>query len=273
MAFEEIPVKNEKRGFTPAEKTAVKDHYVYALQDPRDNKVFYAGQGVNDEVFVHFNQAENFLKGKGKPTSKILRIIDIWCEDNDVNWYIIAHGLDKETANRVESAVIGAFTNSQNGTPLNKINGIHASLLLPEDIGQQAAPAVSVSKACTVFVFSIYKALGEGKSVYDATRSAWRVSEKYRSLDAYAVGLNRGISGDAYKIKTWKPLSGGRFEFEGDETDPLAGELRDKNWRPVIDPVMDYYKYGGYIVVEFDGQGKYRILRGEGPNPEWRDYR
>jgi hypothetical protein len=272
MDFEGISVKNEKRSFSPAEKTAVKDHYVYALQDPRDNKVFYVGQGVNDEVFVHFGQAENFLKGKGKPTSKILRIIDIWCADNDVEWYIIAHGLDKETANRVESAVIDAFSNSQNGTPLNRISGIHASLLLPADIDRQAAPAVSVSKACTVFIFPIHRALDEGKSAYDATRSAWPVSEKYRSLDAYAVGLDRGISSGAYKIKTWKPI-GDRFEFEGDETDPLTGELCNKNWRPVIDPVMGYYMHGNYIIAEFDGQGKYRILCGEGPNPEWRDCR
>jgi hypothetical protein len=268
MNFEGISAGNDKRSFTPAEKTVVTGHYVYVLQDPRDGKVFYAGQGVNDEVFVHFKQAEIFLKGKRKPTRKILRIIDIWCQDEDVTWYFIAHGLDAETANRIEAAVIDAFTYSQNGTLLNEINGIHSTLLLPEDIGRKAAPPVSVTAPCIVFIFPIHNALREGKEVYEAVRSAWRVNEHNRSLDAYAVGLEQGIASGAYKIGAWR-RTGERFEFDQDENAPLAAELKKKDWRYVVSPAMGYYQRGNYLIAQFDGKGSCRLLRGAGPNAEW----
>ena len=34
-------------------------YYVYALADPRDNKIFYIGKGINNRIFQHEEKLDN----------------------------------------------------------------------------------------------------------------------------------------------------------------------------------------------------------------------
>ncbi|GHV79820.1 hypothetical protein AGMMS49944_16110 [Spirochaetia bacterium] len=246
--------------------------YVYALKDPRDGKVFYVGQGTDERVFSHFKGARARLKDDQPASSKELRILDIWRDDADVEWSIIAYALKKDEADRVESATIDALRLSQNGDPLNEINGKHSTFLSKDELAMIAAAPINPEQKCKVMIFSITKTANSKSSpddIYKATRMDWKVAEKYRnpSDDYYAVGLVSQVSIGGYKIKKWKSGNDGRWRFERDPEE--ASFLVKKNWKNIIYPAMGYFQLGNYLIVEFDGNGKFRFLRGGGTNSEW----
>jgi len=125
---------------------------------------------------------------------------------------------------------------------------------------------INPNRPCKIFLFSIEKAIKEGRDPYDATRWAWTITEKYRDASEYefAVGLVKGVSIGAFKIKRWIKRVGGKCEFEGDE----IAEFEGFSWIKQIDVAEAYYRYGNHLVVEFDGNGKFRVLR-PGTIPQW----
>jgi len=258
-----------KRAFSPKEKKHL-GKYIYALIDPRDNKVFYVGQGTGNRLFEHLSDADRCLAGNAVADSRLMRIIDIWANEEDVFWAIIAHGInsDSNAADLIESSVIDAFSLSQNGPALNSIAGIHSTLLLPKDLEKvNAEPVNPTSPYPAVFMFWIHKGLAEGRSVYDATRYSWDVNEYYLGLhDAYAVGILEGLSVGSFRIDEWKHTPDKMKHFFNGEPHE---ELRNLDWRRIISDVRGFVQRGGYPVVEFDGEGNFRILRGN-PDKGWR---
>lgn len=252
-----------KRRFDELEKRKL-GKYVYALRDPRDNKIFYVGQGENDRIFSHFIEAEQYLKDNKAAPSRIIRILDIWKNEEDVDWFIIAHKIE-DSADFIESAVIDALSQSQNGVTLNEVAAPKSSLLMQEDIEFLGAVPVDPHRPIErVFIFPIQNALAEGKTPYEATRKAWYVKTENRKLPAYAVGLNKAISIGSFKITAWKDC-GEKHEFDGEE-DP---SLLNKNWNAIISRVKGYWQRGNYLIVKFDGKGKAAIIRGAGLSNQW----
>jgi len=261
--FEGVQPKNqEMREFDDLQKKRL-GLYVYALRDPRDEKLFYVGQGERDRVLSHFKEAENALNG-GKvlegSRSKIARILDIWSTDQDVEWVIIAHGLkNREIANYIESSVYDAIGESQNGPTLNAITPPKSSLLLPDDVRLLSAepvnPATPFEK---VFIFPIHNSVRRQEDIYEATRYRWRVTEANRTTPAYAVGINAAFSVGSFVIKAWTDLGNGRCEFIGAKEESLL----NKSWSRIINRALGYWQRGNYLIVSFDGKGKARILRG-----------
>ena len=243
--------------------------YVYALRDPRDNKVFYVGQGGRVRLFDHFNQADRCLAGGEAPTSKLFRIIDIWTDGLDVDWFIVAHGLAQAEADRVEAAAIDILGRSQNGKPLNEIKGPHSTALDQDELLALLARPVNPPAAMTVFVFPIHNALKEGKTAYDATRIAWAVREEYRDTGRYnrAVGLSGGVARGGYTIEKWDPASDTTWEFSGSEDTALSAS---GNWTRVLNAAQGYWQRGNYLIAEFDGRGRFRIIRGASDH-DWRN--
>lgn len=247
--------------------------YVYALRDPRDNKVFYVGKGTGDRLFAHFNAAEKAKNNNGTWSSKLRRIVEIWEADEDVDWFIVRRDLEQQaTVFDVEAAIIDALDISQNGPALNEIGGQSRirGMLSAEDIAALAAPAVEPKNVYqTVFIFPIHKALIKGRSPYDATRSWWSVSQPLRSANnALAVGVANGLSQGVFSISNWNPAqAAGKWEFDG--TQLSNHDLDGKNWLSVISAAKGYWQRGNYLVVEFDGQGKFRFVRGSADKTTW----
>ena len=261
---------NKLRGFDFIQQIKL-GRYVYALRDPRDGKVFYVGQGVGNRIFDHFNEADDWLRNgedyclqKNKfASSKIIRILDIWRGDEDVNWFIVAHNIVEcdldGIVSRIESAVIDALSMSQNGVCLNEIKAPKSSLLIQDDVGALAAEPVNpTEKISRVFVFPIQNSINE-QPIYDATRQAWSVKDSYRdtSETTYAVGINKGISIGSYIVDRWFPV-GNKYGFDGRDYEPLL----NKNWTAILSKVIGYWQRGNYLIVEFDGKGACRIERG-----------
>ena len=116
---------------------AILGRYVYALRDPRDRKVFYVGKAGgaegqgNQRVFAHFAEARSALIDRpATESSKMRRIIDIWASGENVDWFIVRHGLgpnDESTVLHIEAALIDSFEISQNGPALNIQRGHHVA--------------------------------------------------------------------------------------------------------------------------------------------------
>ncbi len=275
---------NTKRTFDEIQQSEL-GKYVYALIDPRDSKIFYVGQGTSNRVFDHFNDADKLNPQKidlRKASKKLLRILDIWENDLDVDWIIIAYGLDKsvedlDLASRLESGVYHCLEQSINGHLLNDNTPPKSSLLLPEDVEALGAEYVNPEEEIhNVFIFPIHAALIAGASPYDATRRAWLISKEFQNLGtSYAVGLKNSISKGSYKVNKWidSELSPGRFEFlaPGHPNPPTLDSLLNKNWTNVLSVVKGYWQRGNYVIVDFDGRGHFRIKRGSVVKTIWYD--
>ena len=89
-------------------------YYVYALIDPRDNRIFYIGKGKGNRIFQH---AKDALDNKDQ-SLKLDIIRSILREGKQVDLYILRHNLTEDTAYVVESVLIDLLTYSK----FNKTN-------------------------------------------------------------------------------------------------------------------------------------------------------
>lgn len=250
--------------------------YVYVLQDPANQRVFYVGKGggtesnaSNQRVLDHFDEAENWLKDPSISSynkEKLRSIVAIWARGEAVQWFIVRHNLrDANEALNVEAALIDTLSLSLNG-PLDNIQSGHRAslhgLLAPSSIATLNSPLINPTGSLPpILIFPIKRALAT-KIPYEAVRKYWSASEQVRQTPYVAVGVADGISHIVVNIERWDtvPELEGKWEFSGtiDYNSPLLG----KNFANVIAPAMGYWMRGNYIAVEFDGQGSFKILRG-----------
>jgi hypothetical protein len=251
--------------------------YVYALRDPRDRKVFYVGKagGINgqgnERVFDHFAEARRAIENPHADhySAKVRRIIEIWAAGEDVEWFIVRHGLginEEITVLHIEAALIDLLDISQNGPLLNVQRGHRAAqngLLSRGDVrALTVEPVAGVAEPYLnrpVFIFPIQNAIDRGLDPYAATRGDWAVREDLRGQGAIAVGIVRGLSQGVYQVLNWEP-AGRLWRFNGEEIN--ANELHPKNYLGIIARAMGYWQRGNYLVVEFLQNQKFRFLRG-----------
>jgi len=247
-------------------------NYVYALRDPRDNKVFYIGQSTKENrLFAHFEEAELYLQGNVNFMSpKVLRIIEIWAAEEDVDWFILAHGINDETncLDAVESAAIDLLTECQNGSALNKVRGPSSSIIFREQLDVLGAEPINPTSAYQIlFIFPIHKQLANDVDPYTATRRAWNVKQDLRNKkDAIAIGLSTFISKGVFMINEWHNYED-KYEFVGVRYE--NAELLHKNWFKIISSSFGYWQRGNYLVIELDGKGNFRFLRGNPDKDTW----
>lgn len=81
-------------------------YYVYALVDPRDNRIFYIGKGKGNRVFQHAKDSLN----ENDTSLKLDIIRSILQEGKQVGLFILRHNLTEEVAFIVESTLIDLLT-------------------------------------------------------------------------------------------------------------------------------------------------------------------
>ena len=232
-------------------------YYVYRLIDPRNAETFYVGKGVGNRVFQHAAGA-SISEGEGELASqKISRIRAIQLSGFEVGHVIHRHGLDSETAFQVEAALMEAYpglTNIMGGHDSDEFGVMHATELQRR---YEAQVAIFQHNVALIIV----DRLAAERSLYEATRYAWRVNEARIAAVEYILPVVKGIIRGAFVADRWLPATEenfpgreplpGRWGFEGREAPAEVVQLyRQKR---VPDALR---KKGAVSPVKYAGPGQ-----------------
>lgn len=179
--------------------------YVYRLIDPRNGETFYVGKGVGNRVFAHIHEEHGL---DGDPIdNKLKKIREIRNAGFEVAHVIHRHGMDEKTAFEVEAALIDAYpglTNIASGAGGSAFGTMHA-----QEIIRRYAAEVAVFQHKAILI-SVNRSSAE-KSLYEATRFAWKISPtKARRADVI-LSTVRGIIMGAFIADTWLPATVANF--------------------------------------------------------------
>ncbi len=219
--------------FSELTKESLK-YYVYCLVDPRDNKIFYIGKGKNDRIFQH---AQGGIEGSIN-SEKIDMIREIIESGKSVQYYILKHNIENEKiAYEFESFLIEfmEFQDFSHHFSLSNIQGGHHSFINGIQTVEELE-SIYGSKEETVdyfeqtgyklLIININKTMEPG-SLYEATRSSWKLVESRAKQVDYVLSEFRGVIRAVFKPERWlKVRNSTRLEFEGVEVkDPKILEL------------------------------------------------
>ena len=196
------------KSFSEKAIEALNGFYVYALVDPRDNKVFYIGKGTGNRVFSHEIESG---KSRESEKRKIKRICEIEENGFSVKRWIVHRGLTEDEAFAAETALINLL-NCMSGMCLtNEVAGHHVHESLTTEEFEQLYGAVPLKEEDirhSILVIKINKLYRRGMSeaeLYDSVRGFWAASLKSikdRKVE-YVFGVYNNLIVGVYKPDTW----------------------------------------------------------------------
>ena len=221
-------------------------YYVYFLQDPRNEEVFYVGKGTGNRVFQHLNCAVE----TDRETEKLDRIREIVSSGLVVKHQILRHGLPEVAAFEIEASIIDfvgmtRLTNFQSG---------HYS----SDFGIKTAEEISamceaqelstdIPALLLININKLYHRDITDEELYDATRMSW-VLGKRRELARYAIATYRGLTREIYEIEGWFSISVNgktRWGFNGKVAEePIRTQFRYKS-------INSYFEKGAANPIKY----------------------
>jgi len=172
-------------------------------------------------VFAHI-RAEKSLDGD-ELDNKMTRIRKIHLAGFEVGHVVHRHGMDEKTAFEVEAALMDAYpglTNIAGGVGNNDFGAMHAREVVQR---YAAEPAVFKHRALLISV----NRTAEEKSLYEATRYAWKINKTKAERAEVVLATLRGLIVGAFVAEEWLPATPehfpgrepvpGRFGFVGRE--------------------------------------------------------
>lgn len=240
-------------------------YYVYVYSDPDTKKPFYVGKGKGNRVFDHLSEE--------KDSEKTRKIREILSKGKEPIIEILVHGVDEQTALKVEAAAIDLIgienlTNQQRGHESSTYGKIEVSLL---DSRYSCQELKEEDIDDNIMLIKINQSYHNGMSageLYDYTRGYWPVSLKSAEKVEYALSIYDGMVIEVYQIVAWFPalttmttcrntmkdreLVSKRFEFIGNiAPDTVRNKYINKS-------VSSLYKIGEAMPFKyyFKGQKK-----------------
>lgn len=195
-------------------------YYVYVLKDPRNSEIFYIGKGIGNRVFQHIIGAIE----TEHQSDKLNLILEIQNTGNQVEHYILRHGLTEDEALMIESACIDLI-----GLDIltNKVKGHHSwdegLKTIDEIVQYYDAKTITITEpAIIININRKYKRFMNKEELYQATRSAWKLGMKKKKAQ-YVIASYRGLVREIYEIEAWHQV-GDRWEFVGKVANNEIGE-------------------------------------------------
>lgn len=183
-------------------------YYVYALIDPRNNKVFYIGKGIDNRVFSHEMESG---KAPDSEKKKLQTIYAIETSGLQVKRIIINWGLTENEAFAAEAALIN-FLNFTDDIQLTNIvagHHVHESLSVEDfETMYGAQPLLESDIKHNILVIKINKRYRRNMTafeLYEAVRGIWKASMnsiKKRKVE-YVFGVYNQLIVAVYKPDEW----------------------------------------------------------------------
>lgn len=175
-------------------------HYVYLYIDPTNDEIFYVGKGNGNRAFSHLED-----KSESKKVERINQIRQLNLEPKIE---LLVHGLDNESAKRVESSVIDLIgidnlTNSYRGWK----SGIYGRMTF-DQLKHHYAKNKPVKIKIPAVLISIKDTFRYGMTpmeLYDATRSSWIIGKEKRDTKnvKFAFAVFEYVIKEVYEIYGW----------------------------------------------------------------------
>ena len=181
--------------------------YVYALIDPRNDRIFYIGKGTQNRVFDHAGAVSKHdeLMSTGRKIELIHEIIDA---GYSVKHLILRHGLTEDQAFLVEASLID-FANIEGQDLTNEVVGkgsIKFGAMSAQEIMQtyNAPPLEKLHhNAVIININKTYERASGGTDVYNATKEAWVISAARRNSLQLVLSEYRGVIVEVFEIHSW----------------------------------------------------------------------
>ena len=200
--------KSTLKSFSEKALNALNGYYVYALIDPRNDKVFYIGKGIGNRVFSHEIESGKSPESEKK---KLQKIREIEANGYSVKRLIVNWGLSESEAFVAEATLINILNRMSDIQLTNEVSGHHVleSLTTEEfELMYGAIPLEKEDIKHNVLVIKINKLYRRGMSdaeLYDTVRGYWAASLK--SIEArgvkYVFGVYNGLIVAVYKPDKW----------------------------------------------------------------------
>ena len=200
--------KSTLKSFSEKAIDALNGYYVYALIDPRNDKVFYIGKGIGNRVFSHEIESGKSPESEKK---KLQKIREIEANGYSVKRLIVNWGLSESEAFVAEATLINMLNRMPDTQLTNEVSGhhVHESLTTEEfELMYGAIPLEKEDIKHNVLVIKINKLYRRGMSdaeLYDTVRGYWAASLK--SIEArgvkYVFGVYNGLIVAVYKPDKW----------------------------------------------------------------------
>lgn len=199
----------------PPEVIEKLNNYVYRLIDPRNGETFYIGRGVGNRMFDHILDE---LKNADEFSDKLRKIREIRLAGFEVAHVVHRHGMEDSVAKEVEAALIDAYpglANIMGGEKSGERGVMHASEVVQK---YHAKPAVFKHRALLI---SVNRSASE-QSLYEATRFAWKLSEKRAQETEVVLSVEKGIIRGAYIPEKWLKATSHNFPGRPNQPERLA---------------------------------------------------
>ena len=196
------------QAFSEKALVSLNGYYVYALVDPRDDKVFYIGKGTGNRVFSHEMESDKSPKSEKK---KLQKIRNIEKDGFSVKRLIVNWGLSENEAFVAEATLINLLNRMPDILLTNEVSGhhVHESLTAEEfELMYGAVPLKKDDIKHSILVIKINKLYRRDMSkaeLYDAVRGFWNASLKSietRKVE-YVFGVYNGLIVAVYKPDEW----------------------------------------------------------------------
>lgn len=194
------------KNFSEKSLQALNGYYVYALIDPRNDKVFYIGKGTGNRIFSH-----EIESGKS-PESETIKLKTIRLIEEagfNVKRVVVNWGLTENEAFAAEASLINLLNINSEIKLSNIVSGhhVHEALTAEEFDNIYGAEALSEDDIThSILVIKINKLYHRGmtpKELYEATRGFWVASlERVKNIQ-YVFAVYNQLIVAVYKPDEW----------------------------------------------------------------------